>query len=620
MGLWPFARGQSPYVSNGRQFASPYDPSNPNDNSWTASAVEYDYVVVGGGTAGCVVASRLSEDLNSTVLLIESGKSAGNLFTRIPLAFTKSFKTESDWAYHTVPQKAMNGKEFYWARGKVLGGTSAINALIYDRCSSEDFDSWAKAGCTGWSWAELEPYFRKAEHFNENQVPTAKLKLNEKGRSGPWKIKRTDIGAPITESILDSCKELEIPHVEDTNTADKPRGVGHFPGIVDEAGKRCSTAAAYLTPDVLARPNLTVAIKNTTEKILFVEKDDGSLKAAGIQISAGPDAPKFRVRAKKEVVLCAGTVSSPHLLLVSGVGAKAELEAAGVECIKDLPHVGKHLSDHISSGPIIFRAKPEVTLDYINAPLHAAFNLIKWLWSGSGPFGTLAVPSAAFVRSDNERRLVDTSIGPVKDLSSGPNSPDIEVLWSPLVVPDFFTVGKPGESGITIAAITLKPDSEGSITFKSASIWDRPLLDGNYFSSESDINIAMRGVRLILKLVRTQPLKSYIDFRIQDNPDKSSYFWLADNDPDKLTNEELRAFVLRNGHPACHPAGTCRMGSSPDNSVVDPELKVHGIQGLRVVDASVFPTQVSGHPAAPIVAMAEKLADMVKAEHSSSRE
>jgi len=283
-----------------------------------------------------------------------------------------------------------------------------------------------------------------------------------------------------------------------------------------------------------------------------------------------------------------------------------------------LEDVGKHLTDHISSGPMIVRAKAGWTIDYLNSPLSGAIGLLKWLVYGTGPFSVMPVGSAAFVRSDDTRLFgpEDGSLH-VKDMTSGPRSPDLEFIWTPAIVPDWFTSGRPGEHGVSLAAIALKPDSEGSVKLKSSSVWDKPIIDENFFASESDLNIVARGTRLLLKIARSEPAKSVLDAHSEKPATKDDYFWIGDVDPHEISDDELKAFIRQNASPACHPAGTCRMGPSPETSVVDLELKVHGVSSLRVVDASVFPTQVSGHPQAPIVAMTEKLADMLK--ESSSR-
>ncbi|KAK7682585.1 hypothetical protein QCA50_014385 [Cerrena zonata] len=596
------------YISGPSAFAT---QTTSNDSSkWK----QYDYIIVGGGTAGCVLASRLSEDHGVTVLLIEAGPSKGSILTRSPLTWTKNFKTGIDWAYHSSSPELNNGNDFHMARGKVLGGTGAINALIYDRCFPEDYDSWARSGCTGWSFKDIEPYFRKAEGYDPNGFFTT-VDLSEKGTNGPWKIRQTPSLAPIVDLTIEACKNIGMPYVEDMNATNRAIGIGRMAGIIDSAGRRSSSATAYLTPNVLSRPNLTVATNTNVEKILFSVNED-TPRAIGVQVATSDKTPKYRIAATKEVILSAGAISSPHLLFVSGIGSAEELKLADVPLVKDVPAVGKHLLDHVTSGPVILRSKPGMTIDDLNhSPFFAISSLLKWVWNGSGLLGRMAIGSVAFARSDDSK-IVDTNIGVVKDLSSGPNSPDMELMISPAIVPSFFQFGKSGEYGLTIAASALKPESEGAMRFRSGNIYDRPVLNGGYLSSESDVNILIRGVRLIIKLAHTEPLKSQLEFRY-DNKNQKDYFWMCDQDPDKLTDEEIRTFIKRNGHPSFHPVGSCRMGQDERDTVVGPDLRVHGIRGLRVVDSSIFPEHVSGHPAAPAVMVAEKASDIIKTQAHS---
>ncbi|KAH8082420.1 GMC oxidoreductase [Cristinia sonorae] len=572
---------------------------------------EYDFIVVGGGTAGCVVASRLSEDPNVSVLLIEAGKSDGNVLTRMPLAFTKSYGSAVDWAYTSLPQERMGGKVVEWPRGKLLGGTSLLNASIYTRCTPEDFDQWVEAGGIGWSYNELEKYFLKIEKFMPDHQYLSKVDFESKGTSGPLRVSQTEDVSPIVAKIHETCRNLGLPFIEDCNANGGLLGFTHLTGTVDDKGERVSSASAYLTPAVRARSNLTIATNITVEKILFSET--GPLRAVGVQVATSKTSPCYRIAARKEIIVSGGAFNTPQLLLVSGVGPKDELEKVNIKCVKDSPHVGKHLLDHTSSGPMIFRAKPGYTIDYLNAPLSALSAVLKWLIYGSGPMSKMSVNSVAFLRSDDPK-FVDTGIGKVKDLASGPNSPDIEIMWAPAIVPSYTSAGRAGEHGITIAAIAMKAESEGSVTLKSSSIWDYPNLDGNFLESESDVNVILRGVRFVMRLVRTEPLKSALDLR-PGNTDENDYFWFGDLDPDTTSDDDLRKILFRNGYPSCHPVGTCRMGGSPDTSVVGPTLKVHGIHGLRIVDASIFPKHMSAHPVAPIYAAAEKLSDMLKQDH-----
>ncbi|KAI0795910.1 GMC oxidoreductase [Abortiporus biennis] len=556
------------------------DPINPQEaEKWHC----YDYVVAGGGTAGCVIASRLSEDPNVSVLLIEAGKSEGDLFTRMPLSFTKSYKTDVDWDYYTERQDS-GVRVMQIARGKVLGGTSVLNAMVYDRCTSEDFDSWARNGAEGWTFKNIEPYFRKAERYLPKYY-LDEVDFKEKGCNGPLCVRQDKGYASVQDVMIETCETLGMKYNKDISSHDK-LGVGRFPGCIDSHGARHSTAAAYLTPEVLSRPNLTVAVNTLVEKIIFSPSGSSAaqLKAIGVQVSSSSSSPKYRVRATKEVVVCGGAINSPHLLLLSGVGPKNELEKLSIPCLIDLP-VGRHFVDHISAGTYIVRTKPGYTLDYLTHSHFAALKGVgQWLINGSGVFSQLPVPGAAYVRTDDSK-LVDTSLGEVKDLTSGPTSPDLEILWTPIIAPNYMDSGPPGAHGVTISAIALKAESEGSITLKTNNPWDKPLVNGNYLSSESDINTLVRGMRLILRLTQTEPLKSIL----QPDPiaDKGDIFWRGDTDPST--------------------AGTCSIGP-----VLSPSLVVHGTTNVRVVDASIFPTQVSGHPMAVIVAMAERAADLMK--------
>ncbi|KAJ3538326.1 hypothetical protein NM688_g6537 [Phlebia brevispora] len=586
------------------------DATNPS------SYRKYDYVIIGGGTAGCVLASRLSEDAGVTVLLIEAGKSYdSDLLTRIPLAFTKVFKTATDWDFQTTPQAALNGREVYWPRGKILGGTSAINALIVHHCAPEDFDEWVRLGATGWDYESIRPYFTKSEGYSPSLL-FPDIKVGDRGVQGPWRTGHGHEFAPVHKAVFEACKSLGMPYNPDFNTPNGTMGVSGFLGMVDEHGQRSSTATAYLSKDVLARPNLTVAISTMVEKILF-DKTGDQPRAVGVELSTSPTSPRYRVTATHEVILSAGAVCSPQILLVSGVGPAKELEILGIPVVKDLSEVGKNLSDHISCGPLNFPTKPGVTWDYLNGPLSGAMALFRWLVFGKGPMATLGTPAGAFVRSDDPNlplRAKDTALrdDTVKDLTSGPNAPDIEILWAPVLVLDHGLKAPPAGINVVFVkgAISLKPESTGAITLKSKSIWDKPVIDAGYFTSESDLNIVLRATRLCLQLARTEPLKSMLD--LKDGADPNSFFWPGAADPDKISDAELKAWIRKHAVPPFHPISSNRIGTDSSSSVVDPDLRVHGITGLRVVDASVFPGQVSGHPCAVVVAVAERIADHIK--------
>ncbi|KIK53250.1 hypothetical protein GYMLUDRAFT_100419 [Collybiopsis luxurians FD-317 M1] len=591
----------------------PIQFSTPSNEPQT-SGREFDVVIVGGGTAGCVLASRLSENPSIKVLLIEAGSSYdSNIFTRAPLAFTQAFKTAADWAYETTAQGNMNGRKLYVPRGKILGGSSAINAMVYHHCSPSDFDRWDKEAAPGWSYKELLPYFLKSERYSPSPIHP-KVKPEDRGHSGLWLTGHASTPTAINSLAVEACQNIGIPYNDDLNAGRGCLGVANFIATLDSKGSRSSTATAYLTPDILSRPNLFVAISTVVEKVLFEKRGD-SVQASGVEISTGRTSPRYRVTARSEVVLCAGAIGTPQLLLLSGIGPAAELKTLDIHTMVDLPAVGKHLNDHISSGSVVFPAKPGHTWDRMRSLPSQMFALFKWLVFGTGPLSAQGAAAAAFVRSDDKCLPYDSKASAgvnVQDLTTGPGAPDIELYWLPSIFTNYGFDDVPASlNGISMGAVALMPESEGSVTLISNSVWDHPLIDPNHLASENDLNVIVRGIRLLLRLARTEPLKSVLDLKNQTT-DVNSMFFPGDADPDKVTDEELKAFIKRNGTAPFHPVSSARMGMSPQTSVVNNELRVHGVGGLRVVDASAFPTQVSGHPQAVIVAMAEKAADMMK--------
>ncbi|KAI0354311.1 GMC oxidoreductase [Trametes cingulata] len=605
-------------------FATPYAPAGSSlvDGDVVAKWRSYDYVVVGGGTAGCVLASRLSEDPNVTVLLIEAGSShEQSLFSRIPLGFPRLFQTVYDWKYETTPQKAFAGRAVYWPRGKILGGTSSTNGMIYHRCDPADFDAWERQGAKGWGYELLRKYFCKAERY----VPPASHVVDpvNHGSDGPW-IHTHVPTAPICSKIIQAAENLGVPFTHDFNTPADTIGAGPFVAAVDEKHARSSSATAYLNPEVLARPNLTVAVTVMTERVLFVEAPDGRRKAVGVQISSTREGPHFAVGAKREVILCAGVIGSPHILQLSGVGPADHLKSLAIPLVHDLPAVGNYLRDHVSAGAIIFRARPGWTWDYLTQnPLSATAAIVRWLVSGTGPMSSLCFQMGMFIRSDDERLPFGPPL-PTKDLSSGPRAPDLEYMFVPLAVINHGLSYPPaGTKGITVGSLLLKPASWGTVRLRSSDPYDHPLIDANYLADESDLNILIKSVRFILHLARTPPLSEVLD--LHPSSDKESIFWPGDADPEKLTDDEIKEFIKKAGQSALHPVSlpsdshqtsSVRMGTDPTTSAVDTELRVHGLDGLRVVDASVFPDQVSGHPCALVIAMAERAADLIRFRQS----
>lgn len=598
-------------LSNPKQFASQL--ASPEQDISASKA--YDYVLVGGGTAGCVLAARLSEDPDVSVLLLEAGGGyKGNIFSAIPLGWPKLFRTSSDWSYDTTPQSSAGDRPWYWPRGKMLGGSSSTNAGIYHRCSPEDFSEWVKEGATGWSYDEMKKYFAKAAKFIRPARPVADLTT-----SGPAGVLSVCFPkpAPIMEKIIDACNALGIPKTSDFNTDNGTLGVGFFQATVDENGRRSSSATAYLTDDVLSRPNLTIGVHVMAEKI-SMEKSESSTTANGVIFSTRRDGPRFGVVAKKEVILTSGTIGSPLVLLHSGIGPQDVLESKKIKPVVDLPLVGRNLLDHVSAGPFIMRSKSQWTWDHLLRPLWTLISVLQWLFFGvSSPFAAIGAQAALFVRSDDNKLPFGASAAPDEDLTSGPNSPDIEVFFAPTIVIENASIPPPaGEYGITAGSVLLKPKSKGTVEPASSNIWDGPLINPNYFSDPHDMRMLIKAIRLCTSLARTEPLASCVLVR-NDSTDATSKFWPADANPETLKDEELAKWIIRNGSSAFHPTSTAKMGSSAADSVVNAELKVHGVAKLRVVDASVFPTASSGHMCSIVVALAERAADLIKEDRKA---
>ncbi|KAI0640876.1 GMC oxidoreductase [Trametes meyenii] len=575
----------------------------------------YDYVIVGGGSAGCVLAARLSENPNNSVLLLEAGQShRGDLPFRIPFGFSKASRRVADWQSHTTPQAGLQGRAAYMPRGKILGGSSATSALVYERCPPEDFNQWVSMGAAGWSYNDLEPYFKKSEHYIASpQHPNVDLDVH--GTDGPWPTSYSAEVAPIDRYVVNACKSLGLPFNQDISTAQSPLGVTRFIGNIDSKGERSSTATAYIPSDVLARPNLTIAIGITVERIMFDQPSGVKPRARRVLLRNAGDAPLYGITAAREVILCAGAIGTPQLLLLSGVGPTEELNKHNIPVVCPLPAVGRNLSDHVSTGPIPFRAQSDLTYDFLRSKFSGLWAELKWRVFGTGPFSSMMWSSGAFVRS-TDPRLPFSRAGepppPVNDLTSGSGAPDIELVWAPMAVFDE-EFGKPPSdvSGVTLAAIALRPQSKGSVTLQSRSVWDAPLINPNLLAAESDINVLIRATRLVLRVARTEPLSSVLHPKPRAAK-KDSPWWLCDVDPDKVTDKELEERLRASATSAWQPTGTARIGASPETSVVDAQLRVHGVDGLRVVDASVFPTSLSGHQCATVVAVAEKAADMLK--------
>ncbi|CAI7574060.1 unnamed protein product [Penicillium pancosmium] len=607
--------GRNP-LTNPLHYATPQLRTGPPVTYATAgrSLASYDYVIIGAGAAGCVLASKLSEDKNVSVLVLEAGGDNTKVFeTKVPILFSKLFHTEHDWDYYTVEQPELANRQLYWPRGKILGGSSSLNAMMYHHCSKSDFDEWASVhGCDGWSYDKLSPYLRDMERFTPNPNRPA-IDSQHRGTSGKWQTGYSWLSEIVEKGFIPGCLDAKIPAIADVNTHQGTLGVTRFQTFVDPKGQRSSLATAFLTPEVLARPNLYVACKARVTRILFDTITSKNPTAIGVEFQTSQGGERFQVHARNEVILSGGAVNTPQTLLLSGIGPADELKAHGIPVVQENNAVGRNLKDHLCTTPIIAKAKSGTTLDYLGNDIKAIPALARWLLTGGGPLSSNVGEAAAFIKS-TDHYFSQTKNSP-KSFTSGDNAPDIELIGAPLA---FIHHGeeKPvdGSDVFSIVPIGLRPQSHGTVTLKSRDAFDAPIIDPKYLSDEgsNDRNVLLVGLRVCLQIIQSPAFKKYFE-PVPVNDDPTSYWWpYSSSNIDNITDEQLLQFMDEKAFTLYHPVGSARMGPSPASSVVDLEGKVHGVNGLRVMDASVFPEQISGHPTAPIAAMAAKLSAMIK--------
>jgi choline dehydrogenase len=520
----------------------------------------YDYVIVGAGSAGCVLASRLTEDPNVSVLLLEAGGPDTKQEIHIPAAFSKLFKTPLDWNYETEPQPHMKDRKMYWPRGKMLGGSSSMNAMMYVRGNRHDYDEWGESGNPGWAFADVLPYFKKAEHYERGGNDYV-------GGSGPLNVAEQRSVNPITRACLEAAAEAGLPRTDDFNGRTQ-EGIG-LAVVTQKGGARHSTAVAYLKP-AMKRPNLTVHTEAQATRVLF----DGK-RAVGVSYLRG-GAP-VEERARREVILCGGAINSPQLLLLSGIGPAADLKALGIEVVADLPGVGQNLQDHLATG-VQYHSKQPVSLANAEKPA----NILNYLLFKKGPLTSIVAEGVAFLKTKPDLLV-----------------PDIELLFAPAFFVDH-GFGNPPGHGFTIGVVLLHPESKGSLTLRSANPTDPPAIQPNYLASENDMQVLIAGFRWARKIAQSKALDAY----------RGEEFLPGAN---VQSDAELAEVIRERAETLYHPVGTCKMGEDPQ-AVVDPELRVRGVEGLRVVDASVMPTIISGHTNAPSIMIAEKAADLIKGQ------
>ncbi|HEY1601012.1 MAG TPA: choline dehydrogenase [Pirellulales bacterium] len=524
----------------------------------SSSATEFDYVIVGAGSAGCVLANRLSESSAARVLLLEAGGPDRRADIHIPIAFSKLFKTPLDWDYQTEPQPQLAGRTLYWPRGKVLGGCSSINAMIYMRGAGRDYDDWQAAGATGWGYRDVLPYFKRAE----NQERGANT---WHGTGGPLWVSDLRHVHPLSRAFVAAGVESGLPANDDFNGASQP-GVGIFQ-VTQRRGARHSTAAAYLKP-VLKRGNLKVLTHAHATRVLI----EGG-RAAGVEFSRGGKLE--RVRAAREVLLCGGAINSPQLLLLSGIGPAGHLASLGIPVMVDLPGVGQNLQDHLIV-PVAFECTEPISL----ASAETLLNLLKYLLLRRGAFTSNVGEAGGFARTQPELPEADLQLhfGPAYYLDHG--------------------FVRPAGHGFTIGPTLLRPQSRGSIALVDNDPLHAPRIEPNYLAAADDLQVLVDGVKLARRIAAARALAPYCGPEFCPGSSAQS-------------DEEIADHIRQNAQTVYHPVGTCRMGQD-ETSVVDPQLRVRGVAGLRVIDAAVMPSIVGGNTNAPVIMIAEKASDMIR--------
>ncbi len=533
--------------------------------------VTYDYIIVGGGTAGCVLANRLSADPSVSVLLLEAGGKDDYFWIDIPVGYLYTIgNPRTDWCYTIEPDPGLNGRTVGYARGKVLGGCSSINAMIYMRGQKTDYDHWASLGNRGWSWDDVLPVFKRSEDYQHGADEFH-------GVGGEMRVEEKRVSWEILEAWRDAAEECGIPKIAEFNRGDN-FGNAYFQ-MNQRGGRRWSGTKAYLRP-VMTRPNLTVRVKAQVER-LVIESGDAGRRATGVRLVGTSD--QFVVR--REVILAAGAIGSPQILQLSGIGAGAVLRRHGIEVIHDLPGVGENLHDHLQIRTM-YTVKNTITLNQrFNSLFGKAAMALEYLFFKTGPLTMPPSQLGAFARSDPSRE-----------------SPNMEWHVQPLSLDKF---GDPLHTfnAITPSVCNLQPTSRGHVRIKSAGPLDAPAITLNYLSTEPDRKIAIAGLRFTRRIMAATALARF-------EPEE----WKPGREVE--SDEALGRAAGDLGSTIFHPVGTCKMGHD-ELAVVDDRLAVHGIAGLRVIDASIMPRITSGNTNAPTVMIAEKGAEFVREDRDA---